>query len=65
MEQEIIMKMKVAGTALLISAAMIGEASAGFFRVVPVPEMDASSGVGAIALLASLAAIWFSKLRNK
>ncbi len=58
-------KMKVGAAALLMSVISIEQAFAGFFRVTrAVPEIDGSSGIAAIALLASIGAIFFGRSKN-
>ena len=63
-------KMKVGSAALLISLMAIDQVFAGSFIPVitpspsPVPEIDGSSGIAAIALLASIGAIFLSRSRN-
>ena len=64
-------KMKVGAIALFFCTAMMDQALAGFFRVTPaappaaVPEFDAGGGIAAVALLASVAAVLFSRSRNR
>jgi hypothetical protein len=58
-------KMTVGATALLMSLTMIDQAFAGFFVVTPVPELDGPSGLAAIALLAGVGAVLFSRSRNR
>jgi hypothetical protein len=58
-------KMKVGATALLMSLTMIDQAFAGFFEVTPVPEFDGPSGLAAIALLAGVGAVLFSRSRKR
>ncbi len=60
-------RMKVGAAALLMSVISLDQALAGFFHVTgpaPVPEIDGPSGIAAIALLASIAAIFFGRSRN-
>lgn len=56
---------------LLIALALIDRAAAGFFEVFPnppppdpIPEFDGSSSIAVIALLASVAAIIWTRSRN-
>jgi hypothetical protein len=53
-------RIEVGALALLLTVTMANQAFAGFF----VPEFDASSGVGAMGLLASVGAILLRKLRR-
>jgi hypothetical protein len=59
--------MKV-GAAALLSLMTTSQAFAGWFPTPPtpaaVPEFDGPSGIAAIALLVSVAAIFFSRSRN-
>jgi len=59
--------MKFVTTALLVTVMMIDQAFAGGWDIVPtptpVPEIDGSGALTAIALLAGVAAIFFSKNR--
>ena len=70
------MKWKVAATGLLLTLMTIDQAFAGWFDIVPVPtptppaeapvpEIDGPAGIAAIALLASVVAMAFSRSRNK
>lgn len=60
-------KMKVGGAALFMSLMTVDQALAGFLPTVTraVPEIDGPSGIAAIALLASVGAIFFSRSRNR
>ena len=57
------MKLKVVAAALLATLVMVDQAFAGGWIMIPepVPELDGSSAVTAMALLASVAAIFFGK----
>lgn len=61
-------KMQVGAAALLTGLLTTSQALAGFFPTppspTPVPEIDGPSGIAAIALLASIAAIFFGRSRN-
>lgn len=57
--------LKVCGIALLISFAAASQASAGFFEITVVPEIDGSIGLAAMAFLASIGAIFFGASRSK
>jgi hypothetical protein len=66
------MKWKVAATGLLLTLMTIDQAFAGWFDIIPtppaespVPEIDGPAGIAAIALLASVVAMAFSRSRNK
>jgi len=69
------MKVRVGAAALLMTLATIDQAFAGFFKIVPtptptptpspVPEFDGSGAIAAIALLASIVAIIFSRSRKR
>jgi hypothetical protein len=68
------MKWKVAATGLLLTLMTIDQAFAGWFTIVsnptppaesPVPEIDGPAGIAAIAFLASVVAMAFSRSRNK
>ena len=66
------MKWKVAATGLLLTLMTIDQAFAGWFDIIPnppaespVPEIDGPGAVAAIALLASVVAMAFSRSRNK
>jgi hypothetical protein len=68
------MKWKVAATGLLLTLMMVDQAFAGLFDFFPnptppaespVPEIDGPGAVAAIALLASIVAMAFSRSRNK
>jgi hypothetical protein len=61
-------KLKVCGTALLMSVAAINDAFANFFPPFSppaVPEIDGSGALVAIALLVSIGAILFSRSKNR
>jgi hypothetical protein len=59
-------KVKVGACALLMSLLTIGQAFAGLLPTVTpaVPEFDGPSATAAIALLASIGAVFFSRSRN-
>ena len=67
------MKWKVAATGLLLTLMTIDQAFAGWFNIIPnpppaetpVPEIDGPAGIAAIALLASVVAMAFSRSRDK
>jgi hypothetical protein len=74
LRQENNMKWKVAATGLLLTLMTIDQAFAGWFTIVPnptppaespVPEIDGPAGIAAIALLASVVAMAFTRSRNK
>jgi hypothetical protein len=61
-------KIKLGAAVVAMSLAMVDQAFAHLFPLLPppaVPEIDASNGVAAIALLASIAAVCFSRFRSK
>jgi hypothetical protein len=53
----------IAGVAALLMTLVTYDKAFAFynFRICPVPEIDASSGVGVIALLVSLLAVLYSR----
>lgn len=57
------MQMKVGAAALVMSLVTMDRAFAGYFNIVP--EFDGSSSIAVIALLASVAAIFVARARNK
>jgi hypothetical protein len=52
------------GVGAIVLLVTVNQAFAGFFPTPPVPEFDASSGIAAVGLLASVGAILLSKFRN-
>jgi hypothetical protein len=59
-----------AATAALLGLATVDQAFAGFFKFTPnppppVPEFDGSGVVAAVALLASVGALLFYRLRTR
>lgn len=54
---------KVAATSILLGCALIDQAFAGFFFIVP--EFDGPGAIAAVTLLASIGAVLFSGSRNR
>jgi hypothetical protein len=64
------MKIRAAAvTAALLGLATVDQAFAGFFKFTPnpppVPEFDGSGAIAAVALLASVGALLFYRLRTR
>ena len=58
-------KLNVGALALLMSLVMANHAFAGFFVITPnVPELDGPGSLAALALLASIGAIFFRGSKN-
>ena len=55
--------LKLAATSALLSCALIDQAFAGYFWVVP--EFDGPGAIAAVALLASVGAVLFNGSRNR
>jgi hypothetical protein len=59
-------KLNVGALALLMSLVMANHAVAGFFVVTPtVPELDGAGSLAALALLASVGAIFFRGSKDR
>jgi hypothetical protein len=57
-------KFNVGALALLMSLVMANQAFAGFFVITEVPELDGPGSLAALALLASIGAIFFRGSKN-
>ncbi len=61
------MKLKtMLGATALLSTIGISQAFAAIFDIpAPIPEIDSGAGIAAVALLVSVAAILFGRMRNR